>query len=486
MSGPTKPKLLIFSHICNPVLVTGGEKVLSLFLRELVHHYECVLVVPEVGVIAHKARAIGIRLIVMDIPLCFSLYTCSPSVFHDIDNLMRQPAWKKLDSLLAYERPDAVMVNTSVHPLPAMAAFSRGIPTAWLLMETLYDTPQRDQCAAFIASHCDVIVGMSKTVLKPFRQVSNVRAAYVLPPYLERSELFPDIWPQARSQLRRLYQWNEDHCVVGFIAATIYPNKGQMHFIDAMLPVAAEHKHARFLIVGSQVDEGHYMACRTKVLRAGLEDRFVFYPFAEQIHLVYPAMDIVVVPSLMTEGFGMTALEGMAFGKAVVAYSSGGLAEILNATGNERFLVQKGDVSGLADRVGSLAGDGALRQSVSVRNGQMSMSAFGVENFRERLRTLMGMIGAIPRNRPPVPIPPLIDIPVTQNTTKRRRSADAWRRRRGKRIVAGRKRWRLRGRRNVQRLSRRLVANRRRAVRSRARPTRRIRRSRAVRGRIRK
>jgi len=478
MSGPTKPKLLIFSHICNPVLVTGGEKVLSLFLRELVHHYECVLVVPEVGVIAHKARAIGIRLIVMDIPLCFSLYTCSPSVFHDIDNLMRQPAWRKLDALLAYERPDAVMVNTSVHPLPAMAAFSRGIPTVWLLMETLYDTPQREKCAAFIASHCDVVVGMSKTVLRPFRQVGHVRAAYVLPPYLERSELFPDIWPQARSQLRRLYQWNDDHCVVGFIAATIYPNKGQMQFIDAMLPVAAEHKHARFLIVGSQVDEGHYMACRTKVLRAGLEDRFVFYPFAEQVHLVYPAMDIVVVPSLMTEGFGMTALEGMAFGKAVVAYSSGGLAEILKSTGNERFLVQKGDVSGLSGRVGGLAVDGALRQSVSVRNRQMSMRAFGVESFRDRLRTLMGMIGAIPKNRPPVPIPPLIDIPVAQKKTQRR-SAAARNRRRGRRTVAGRRRLGLRRRWIVRRRSRRTIAYRR----SRVRLVRRVRRRRAVRGR---
>ncbi len=481
MSGPSKPKLLIFSHICNPVLVTGGEKVLSLFLRELVHHYECALVVPEIGVIAHKARAIGIRLIVMDIPLCFSLYTCSPSVFHDIDNLMRQPAWRRLEALLAYERPDAVMVNTSVHPLPAMAAFSRGIPTAWLLMETLYDTPQREKCAAFIASHGDVIVGMSKTVLKPFRQVGNVRAAFVLPPYLERNELIPSVWPQARSQLRRLYQWNEDHCVVGFIAATIYPNKGQMQFIDAMLPVAARHKHARFLIVGSQVDEGHYMACRTKVLRAGLEDRFVFYPFAEQVHLVYPAMDIVVVPSLMTEGFGMTALEGMAFGKAVVAYSSGGLAEILNATGNERYLVPKGDVAGLSERVGGLVADGALRRSASVRNAEMSMSEFGVERFRDRLRSLVGMIAAIPRNRAPVPIPPLIDIPVAQKKTQRR-SAAARQRRRRRTLVAGRKRARLGRRRIARRPSRRLAAYRK----SRARPVRRIRRRRAARGRMRK
>lgn len=478
MNGTAKPKLVVFSHICNPVLVTGGERVLSLFLRELAHHYDCVMVVPEIGAIAHKARAIGIRLIVMDIPLCFSLYTCAPSVFHDIDNSMRQPGWRMLVAMLAHERPDVVMVNTSVHPLPAMAAFSNGIPTVWMLMETLYDTSQRDKCAAFIASHCDVIVGMSKTVLKPFRNAGNVRAKFVMPPYLELSELVPGVWPQARSQFRMLHRWNEEHRVIGFIAATIYPNKGQMQFIDAMLPVAAEHPNARFLIVGSQVDEGHYMACRTKALRAGFEDRFVFYPFAEHVHQVYPAMDIVVVPSLMTEGFGMTVLEGMAFGKAVVAYSSGGLEEIMKATGNERFLVPKGDVFGLSDRVKSLVNDESLRQAVAGRNGEASMREFGIESFRNRLFELMGIIDAIPKNRPHVQIPPLIDIPVAQGASKPR-SSEAGRRRR--KSVADRERARPRRQRNAHRSSRR-GGVRRRATKS----GRRTRRSRSIRRRARK
>jgi len=304
---------------------------------------------------------------------------------------------------------------------------------------------------------------MSNTVLEPFRNVNNVRARFVLPPYLELNELVPGAWPTARTQFRGLYQWNEEHLVVGFIAATIYPNKGQMHFIDAMLPVAAEHPNARFLIVGSQVDEGHYLACRMKVLGAGFEDRFVFHPFAEHVSQVYPAMDIVVVPSLMTEGFGMTALEGMAFGKAVVAFASGGLAEILSATGNERFLVPKGDVSGLTDRMRSLVYDESYRFAVASRNIDASMQAFGIESFRHRLFELMRMIGSIPVNR--------TSIPVELGLPRRRKHATGKGRRR--RNFRG-KRARMRRLRRSHRISKRTRAIRRKRTVSRVRPRRRL------------
>ncbi|MFC5528498.1 glycosyltransferase family 4 protein [Cohnella yongneupensis] len=478
----TKPKLLIFSHICNPVLVTGGEKVLSLFLQELVIHYDCVMIVPEFGAIAHKAKSIGIRTVVLDIPLCFSLYTCAPSVFQEIETLKQQPAWRTVHALLAHERPDVVMVNTSVHPLPAMAAYSRGIPTVWLLMETLYDTVHRDKCAAFIAANCDIIVGMSRTVLKPFQGVKHARKTYKMPPYLKLDELVPGVWPQARTQLRRLYRWKDEHCVVGFIAATIYPNKGQLQFVEAMLPIAAENPNARFLIVGSQVDEGHYMACRTRVLKAGFEDRFVFYPFAEHIHQVYPAMDIVVVPSLMTEGFGMTSLEGMMFGKAVVAYSSGGLAEILTATGNERFLVPKGDISGLTERVRWLVKDETYRLVIAKRNSDAALREFGVDRFRVKLSALMAMIDVIPKNRPPIPVPVLTapqDAPAP--TPSRARTISA-RSNRQIRTISKRKKTRPTARRNLHRPTGRAHPVRRRSSRT-TRAVGRARRHKSVRRR---
>lgn len=386
-----KPKLLLFSHICNPVFVTGGEKVLLLFARELHRRFECVLVVPRNGAIAESARRHGIRTVIMEIPLCISLYIAAPNHQDEIREQQGHPGWRGLHALLEAESPACVLTNTSVHPLPAIAAKSLGIPTIWLLHETIMATPYRRQCAATVIANSDIVVGVSHATLQPLQEQQEPLRAVVMPPYLVTEELQPGDWPHHRLRLRQQYGW-ERGLVVGFIAATIYTNKGLMQFIQAMLPIAAAHERARFLIVGNPVEEAHYAACRQTVLQSAYADRFVFYPFAEHINQVYPAMDALVVPSLVSEGFGMAALEGMLFGKAVVAFASGGLAEIMASTDNAQFLVPTGDVQGLTERVNALLSDETLLVSVGQRNAEAAQRVYGIEAFRTRLDQLIGII----------------------------------------------------------------------------------------------
>lgn len=391
MSG-LKPKLLLFSHICSPVFVTGAEKLLILFARELIHRFHCVLVVPTEGIIAERAREIGIRVIVLEIPLSISLYTAAPTIAEEIENLKKHPSWNKLHTLLADERPSYVWVNTTVHPLPAIAAKSLGIPTIWTLMETIMDTPNRDTAVGFIASHSDVIIGISHTTLNPLQGQQGMARTFMLPPYLNHEEMHPGSWLHHRISLRQQFGWGENHRVAGYIAATIYPSKGLEQFIQAMLPIAAADVRARFLILGNPVDETYYRNCQTLVHTSGYADRFVFHPFVEQIQQVFPAMDVVVVSSLVSEGFGMTALEGLAFGKGVVAFASGGLSEILTVTGNEMFLASTGDVAGLTARTNLLLGNDELRNAIGQRNAQAAQSVFGIEAFRARLEVLMALL----------------------------------------------------------------------------------------------
>ncbi|WCR29776.1 glycosyltransferase family 4 protein [Paenibacillus thiaminolyticus] len=128
------------------------------------------------------------------------------------------------------------------------------------------------------------------------------------------------------------------HVLIGYIAAAFYPEKGLDHFIRMALRVAVQRPFARFVILGEPTDHGYYDACLGMIANSPYADRFRFIRFEASVQHVYPAMDIVVVPSLLPEGFGLTALEGMIFGKAVIAYASGGLAEILAATGELRLL----------------------------------------------------------------------------------------------------------------------------------------------------
>ncbi len=69
--------------------------------------------------------------------------------------------------------------------------------------------------------------------------------------------------------------------------------------------------------------------------------------------------DIVVVPSRF-ESFGLTVIEGFAFGKAVVAARAGGMAEIVD-DGNTGLLTEPGDIEALAETLDRLIADRELR-----------------------------------------------------------------------------------------------------------------------------
>ncbi len=395
MNG-AKPKLMIFSHICSPIFVTGAEKLLLLFTREMVRRFQCVMVVPQIGAIAEKARELGVKIVVQDIPLCISLYTAAPTIHEEITAMQRSPAWGRIHAMLAEERPDFVLVNTSVHPLPALAAKAMGIPTIWVLMETVMDRPSKHMSVGLIVSNSDIVAGISHSTLQPIRDLAPQARTFMLPPYLIREELLPGSWPYHRMRLRQQHGWGEHHRVAGFMAATIYANKGLEQFVNAMLPIAASDGWARFLILGKSADDAYYRHCQKLVWDSGYSDRFLFLPFADQIQHAYPVMDVIVVPSLIAEGFGMTALEGLMFGKGVVASASGGLTEIMNATGNEEYLVPPGDVGKLTERVNGLLSNGTLLRAVGERNMQTAQQVFGVEAFRERLAELVAQLPQTP------------------------------------------------------------------------------------------
>ncbi|QHW33418.1 glycosyltransferase family 4 protein [Paenibacillus rhizovicinus] len=382
----TKPKMLIFSHICSPQYVTGAEKLLLFMVRELLPFFACTLVVPCEGVIAVNARKLGIPVIVQDIPLVVPLYLALPHMHDEISEKQQGPSWSELFMLLSREQPSCMLVNTCVHPLPAIAGRALGIPVVWSVMEALRDTPYQASAASVFEQYADYVVGISEATLAPLRTPGMIPKTLLIPPSWDQNELQPEHWLQHRANRRRQLGILDHERLVGYISSSIFEAKGLEHFMQMAVGLAHLHPKARFLIVGNPVDETYFERCLDIARQAGLLERFRWLRFEEQVATVYPAMDLLVVPSLTAEGFGMTALEGMAFGKATVVYGSGGLAEIGRATGNEGCVVPTGDIVGLTARVSSLLGDEAALQAVGIRNLRQAQAAFGIAVYRDRLR----------------------------------------------------------------------------------------------------
>jgi glycosyltransferase involved in cell wall biosynthesis len=111
-----------------------------------------------------------------------------------------------------------------------------------------------------------------------------------------------------------------------------------------------------------------------------LQNRGLHLGAIESEHLlaaVYNAGDLFVIPSIQ-EAFGQTALEAMACGIPVVAFNSGGIADIVRhrETG---LLCPPADVAALADALAEVLNSPALRQHCGINARRIIEEKFRLE-----------------------------------------------------------------------------------------------------------
>ncbi|MFB4205483.1 D-inositol-3-phosphate glycosyltransferase [wastewater metagenome] len=190
-----------------------------------------------------------------------------------------------------------------------------------------------------------------------------------------------------RAWFRREFGLADDEVAVG-MAAQFIPRKGHRVLVAAAPAVLAAHPRTRFLLFGRGPEEA---AIRSLVHEQGLGDRFVFAGFRTDMAHIFPCLDVLAHPAYM-EGLGVTLLQAAACGVPVVGAEAGGIPEAV-ADGITGYLVPPGDSTALAERVGRLLGDLALRETMGAAGRQhvdarFSVTAMTVLNRRVYERVL--------------------------------------------------------------------------------------------------
>jgi mannosyltransferase len=140
----------------------------------------------------------------------------------------------------------------------------------------------------------------------------------------------------------------------------VRPNKGTGDLVDALCAVLPAHSRWGAVIVGEATPKHAAFrdALVSKVRAAGLADRVRFVGKVEDFAEIpgwYRAATLVVAPPRV-EGFGLTVLEAMASGCAVVATRTGAFPEVV-VEGETGWLVPCGDASALAAALGEALSD---------------------------------------------------------------------------------------------------------------------------------
>jgi len=127
--------------------------------------------------------------------------------------------------------------------------------------------------------------------------------------------------------------------------------KGTDLFVDAMIELLPDHPDWTAIITGRTTGQHAAFAAeqKDKIRRAGLEDRILFLGEVPDIRIWYRRVSLCVAPS-RNEGFGLTPLEAMASGAAVVASDAGAYRELI-AEGLTGTVVPAGDGDALRNAI---------------------------------------------------------------------------------------------------------------------------------------
>jgi glycosyltransferase involved in cell wall biosynthesis len=135
--------------------------------------------------------------------------------------------------------------------------------------------------------------------------------------------------PHSQNEVRRELKLPESRTIL-FTVRNLVPRMGLENLLDAMTMLGAEQRNILLLIGG----EGQLRPRLEELIRShGLEDVVQLLGFVpeDQLAKYYQASDLVVMPTLQLEGFGLVTVEALACGTPVMGTPVGAIPEVLRA-----------------------------------------------------------------------------------------------------------------------------------------------------------
>jgi len=195
----------------------------------------------------------------------------------------------------------------------------------------------------------------------------------------------------------RQLEWRETRLPGNFgIGAfgRIRPSKGSDLFVKAMIQLLPKYPHATAVLCGAIAPKysDYAKSLHRQVIEAGLGDRICFLGHLsdDDVPHWFRRVSLYVAP-MRREEFGLTPLEAMASGTAVVATRTG-FAEKLVADGQTGTLIPPNNLEALVTAIESFIADpekteimGNLGRVKAVQNHNIAVEAMAIEGVYNNL-----------------------------------------------------------------------------------------------------
>jgi len=231
----------------------------------------------------------------------------------------------------------------------------------------------------------DRFIGVSDFVVRRLVEVNGTPAAHTIRVY-NGIDLTPYELPPGRGLHAVLGLPAESKVVFASGRAMPYKGIGVLLQAAARLEAAGyEHVHVAFAGDGPGLSD-----LRREAERLALR-RFHFLGKRDDVPSLVRSAAITVVPSLWAESFGLTVVEGMAAGTAVIASAVGGIPELIRDSENG-LLVPAGDPAALTTALRRLLDDDALRERIGLRAREEARARFGMDRTAAELARVLAAL----------------------------------------------------------------------------------------------
>jgi glycosyltransferase involved in cell wall biosynthesis len=197
----------------------------------------------------------------------------------------------------------------------------------------------------------------------------------------------------ARTEARRLLGIGDGRFVVGWIGRMTAVKRTD-DLLEALARLRGLGVDAVLCLVGDGPDRD---AFEERAHALGVARHVFSLGYQEDVSGWYAAFDALVLPSA-NEGTPVVAIEALAAGTPVVANRVGGVPDVVR-DGVDGYLVELGDLDGLADRLARVAADGALRRGLAETGRARVLRRYAVARLVDDVDRLYRALLAARRSR---------------------------------------------------------------------------------------
>lgn len=145
------------------------------------------------------------------------------------------------------------------------------------------------------------------------------------------------------------------------VLGNFHESKGQIYAIETINILKRQGVDAKYIFIGNIYDSLYYEECSNRIMKYSLSSDIDILHGINDASAYIGLFDLMIVPSMFDESFGIISVEAMAKGVPVIVFDCGGLSEVVK-NGRDGYVVPRGDFQLMAKKVYDLLKETQTRE----------------------------------------------------------------------------------------------------------------------------